>query len=190
MLSLRKIAVTGGISSGKSTVCQILKEEGAYVVDADEITHKLLSLETEVGKRVLNLLGREIITENQIDRKKIANIVFSDLDKLQALEQMIHPYVRQMIKAEYEKIKDSKEYCCFVAEVPLLYEAHMQKDFDDVIAVIGREPKTEALAARMERQLPSGIKALMADFVINNNEDLPALRSQVKNLLRRINENG
>jgi dephospho-CoA kinase len=178
------------MSAGKSTVCRLLKEEGAYVVDADEITHRLLSLETAVGKKVLNLLGPEIITEKQIDRKKVATIVFSNQEKLKALEDIIHPAVREEMKCEFEKVKNNPAFPFFVAEVPLLYEAHMETDFDTVWAVSGREPQNEEMFPRIERQLPPALKAMMADDVIDNSGDLAALQSQVKTLLRRIHENG
>lgn len=68
---MRKIAVTGTLAAGKSTVCFLLKEAGAYVVDADKIVHQLLKLDCPIGQQVVKLLGPEIITQNQIDRKKI-----------------------------------------------------------------------------------------------------------------------
>jgi dephospho-CoA kinase len=93
-METRKIAVTGTLSSGKSTVCQLLKEFGAYVVSADEIVHRLLRVETEIGQKVIDLLGEEILSEGQIDRAKIAKKVFRNPQLLQALEQIIHPQVR------------------------------------------------------------------------------------------------
>ena len=81
MLRLRKVAVTGGLSCGKSSVCRIFKELGAYVVSADEIVHRLLSTKTNLGQQVISLLGKEIITNGKINRSTIAKKVFNDPNK-------------------------------------------------------------------------------------------------------------
>ena len=81
MLNLRKIAITRSLAAGKSTVGRILQEFGAYVVDADEIVHSLLSPNTQIGQKVIELLGSDIVAGNQLDRKKISEIVFSDPNK-------------------------------------------------------------------------------------------------------------
>src|SRR5580700_5876146 len=93
MLKTKKIAVTGGLAAGKTTVCQIFKELGAYVVSADEIVHQLLSPGTTVGQQVIKLLGSDIISGQELDRKKIAAKVFFQRDLLHLLEEIIHPAV-------------------------------------------------------------------------------------------------
>ena len=72
---MKKVAVTGGVASGKSVVCQFFKECGAYVVDADAIVHRLLSSDTAIKEQIIHLLGTEIVVGTQIDRKKLAEIV-------------------------------------------------------------------------------------------------------------------
>ena len=136
MLALKKIAVTGGLASGKSTVCALLKKRGAYVVSADEIVHQLLSPHTPLGQQVIKLLGSDIVNNHQLDRKKIAQIVFSNPQKLEALEKLLHPQVLNEIDTAYEKIKHRSDYRCFAAEVPLLYEIGAEKRFDLVIGVV------------------------------------------------------
>jgi dephospho-CoA kinase len=184
VLTLRKIAVTGGLSAGKSTVCGLLKEYGAYVVDADKIVHSLLSPDTPIGKRVVALLGPEIITGNQINRKKISDIVFSNPTKLTALEAILHPAVRQEINNQYNHVKNNPAYLFFVAEVPLLYEAGMEEDFDTVIAVVADERSN--MRERRIRQLPPSLKALRADYTISNNGDMASLRLSVHNLVKHF----
>ena len=76
MLKLKKIAITGSLATGKSSLCSIFQELGAYVVSADQIVHQLLSLNTTYAKQVTRLLGDEIVVHNSIDRKKVAYIVF------------------------------------------------------------------------------------------------------------------
>ena len=85
MLKIKKVAVTGGLAAGKTTVCQLFKELGACVVSADEIVHQLLSPGTAVGQQVVSLLGSDIISDQGLDRKKIAAKVFSQPDLLLSL---------------------------------------------------------------------------------------------------------
>ncbi len=189
MLSLRKIAITGGLAAGKSTVCRILQEEySAFVIDADKIVHQLLSPHTEVGQKVIHLLGHEIVAGNQIDRKKISNIVFSDPKKLDALESILHPAVREEIEREFNQVKSKPSYRFFVAEIPLLYEAKMEHEFDTVIAVIADEryASPDDFEKRLSRQLPSHTKAQKADFVIQNNGDLTSLRSAIQSIVDQL----
>jgi dephospho-CoA kinase len=191
VLILRKIAITGNLASGKSTVGCILQEYGAYVVDADEIVHSLLSPNTPTGKKVVELLGPEIVVGNQIDRKKISEIVFSDFEKLRSLEKILHPAVKQEIDRRFNHVKNNPSYKFFVAEVPLLYEAGMEKDFDLVIAVVAdieiarqRYPANKHFAERLARQDKD--KTAKADFVITNNGDLNILRSSISAILDRL----
>lgn len=190
MLALRKIAVTGGISAGKSTVCQILKEYGAYVVDADAIVHNLLSSKPQIRERVVALLGPEIIIGNQISRKKISEIVFSNPKKLNALEAILHPAVKEEIERQYDRVKTSSAYRFFVAEVPLLYEAQMENDFDTVLAVLAEDATLQKRCTqahfdkRKKRQLSSDLKAAKAHFTIYNNGDLAQLRQSIQNFLK------
>jgi dephospho-CoA kinase len=193
VLSLRKVAITGSLAAGKSTVGRILQEYGAYVVDADEIVHTLLSPNTPIGQKVIELLGSEIIAGNQIDRKKISEIVFSDQQKLRNLEKILHPAVKQEIDRRFDRVKNNPSYKFFVAEVPLLYEAGMQQDFDVVIAVVideetakSRFPKESHFAERQARQHPSIDKASRADFVVTNNGDLNVLRSSIATIVDRL----
>ena len=194
MLKLKKIAVTGGLAVGKSTVCQFFRELGAYVVSADEIVHKLLSSNTGVIDQVIRLLGRDILSGREIDRKKIAEKVFFCPDKLRALEQIIHPAVFNEIEKKYKQIKEEGKYRLFVAEVPLLYETNAEGLFDAVLAVASdpalckqrflqdkQHTETE-FHQRMTRQLDQEKKARRANYICLNNSTVEALRAQVEAL--------
>lgn len=193
MLTLKKVAVTGGLATGKSTVCRFFKEFGACVVDADEIVRTLLINESEIGKQVIKLLGNEILTNNQIDRKKISNIVFSNPSKLKALESIVHPAVQNELHRLYEKAKSNPICRLFVAEVPLLFEAQMEKDFDAVVVVTAdsatarkRAGSAEEFDRRSRFQMPLTAKASQATFVIKNQGDLSSLKAQVSALIPQL----
>lgn len=190
MLNLRKIAVTGGLASGKSTVCRILKSCGAYVVDSDKIVHQLLSSDTALTQQVIDLLGTEIVVGNQIDRKQIAKIVFSNPQKLKKLEALLHPAVKREIEKQYAAVKNNAAYKFFVAEVPLLYEAKMEDFFDTVIAVIADKPFAEKTHSqeRIARQEHPEIKARKADFTLVNNGDLKTLENATLKLVKQLEE--
>lgn len=190
MLALKKIAVTGGLASGKSTVCALLKKRGAYVVSADEIVHQLLSPHTPLGQQVIKELGSDIVSGDQLDRKKIAQIVFSDPRKLEALEKILHPHVLNEIEKAYQNIKDQSGYRCFVAEIPLLYEISAEKHFDFVIAVASDPALCRARMKdhaeydrRMQRQYSN--KEDLADVTIFNNGSIQELENQVDQILSK-----
>ena len=122
MLKLKKIAVTGGISSGKSTFCQYLKELGAETINADTVVHRLLSPNTILGLQVIDLLGPDIVKDDRIDRSIVASKVFSDYKLLDQLEGLLHPAVFRETERLYQEAVQ-QAFPLFVAEIPLLFEA-------------------------------------------------------------------
>lgn len=193
MLKLRKIAITGSIASGKSAVCHILKKNGAYVVNSDKIAHQLLSLDNPIGKRVWKLFGDEILTDQKLDRKKIANIVFHNPEKLKALEEILHPVILQEIQKIYEREKNQKRYNLFVVEMPLLFELD-QEGFYNLIICVQAQPNVckdrfmqqgfseEDFYARISRQMDPVEKCKESDFIITNDGSLEDLENQVNEI--------
>lgn len=194
MLKLKKIAITGGLAAGKTTICRIFKELGAYVISADEIVHQLLSPKTEIGQQVIRLLGTDVVSGEEFDRKKIAAKVFPRPDLLHSLEEILHPAVFDEIEKKHKQIAREKKYSLFVAEIPLLFEAKREKDFDAVIAVvadpeIARQRYTQQeYEQRMIRQIEPKLKASKADYTIENNGSLDQLKNQIKNLYSQLTE--
>lgn len=198
MLRLKKVAVTGGLSCGKSTVCRIFKELGAHVVSADAVVHQLLSSNNNLGQEVIDLLGDDIVVDNRIDRAKVAKIVFRDPELLEALEDVLHPRVYEEIEKEYREIQDQQKKTLFIAEIPLLYETNGEKFFDCVISVIAdREISLERFVSstrydaddfenRISEQMKVQEKALKADYVIINNSDLMELKEVVTELFNEL----
>lgn len=176
---MKKIAVTGAFGSGKSTLCQVLKELGADVVDADSIGHKLL--EGQDREAVIKLLGPEIVTGDRIDRRKVAEIVFNNPKKLKALEQILHPHIIENIK------QASVHSNLFVAEIPLLFETGWDQWFDLTVCVTKDPSKTHPeYEKRMANQFPQTIKAEKSDIVINNDGSLEQLQTKAKQLYKEI----
>lgn len=199
MLNLKKVAVTGGLSSGKSTVCQIFRGLGSHVISADAIVHQLLSPNTSLGQEVIKLLGVEIVINQTIDRKSIANKVFSNPQLLNQLEKILHPAVLNEMKKEYQIANDLGSPL-FVAEVPLLFEAGQESWFDVIIAVHANKENQrrrflastghseEEYDLRMSRQIDPAQKAEKANYVLFNDGDLASLEKQVIHLYQNLTQ--
>ena len=195
---LTKVAITGGLSSGKSSACRFFKELGAYVVSADEIVHTLLSPNTNLGQDVINLLGPEIIIDYQIDRSQIAKKVFEHPDLLHSLERLPHPAVYKEVEKLYHHANELKLAPLFIAEIPLLFETGNTSFFDYTIAVLA-DPTLcqqrfqaatgygkEEFDKRMARQLSPEEKARRADYVIFNNGNMEAMKNTVQELFKTL----
>lgn len=198
MLNLKKMAVTGGLSCGKSSVCLFFKELGAHVVSADTVVHQLLSSNTNLGQEIIDLLGDDIVVNNKIDRAKVAKLVFKDPELLEELEDILHPRVYEEIDSAYERWQKQPEGPLFIAEVPLLYETQGEDRFDGVISVIAKREvslkrfleSTDYEEAdfenRMRQQMSLQDKALKADYVIMNDGDLDELKEIVTELFNEL----
>ncbi len=191
-LKVKKGAVTGGLSCGKSSVCRFFKEFGAYVVNADDIVHELLNPDTNLGQKILELLGPNILEKNNtFNRSKIASQVFQHPPLLKSLEKLLHPVVFEEIEKKYRKVEKEGNHKLFIAEIPILYEAKMEHLFDFVIAVIADSEvcldrfinstgnSKDEYKRRTDLQLSQTEKSQRADFVIVNNGTLDDMRTDV-----------
>lgn len=178
---LKKIAVTGGIASGKTTVCQFFKEFGATVVYADKIVHELI--EGDLKEKILHDF-------KLTDRKDLAKVVFQHPDKLKKLEEILHPKVFEHIEKGYKAAKGN----CVVVEIPLLYEIGAEDSYDIVIGVLCDETIAkkrfakgpEEYERRMQRQMKPKEKSDRAHYTITNNGTLSELREKVMALHKEI----
>jgi dephospho-CoA kinase len=198
MLKSKKIAVTGGLAAGKTSVCRILQELGAYTISADEIVHQLLSPHSELGKQIVEIFGQSIITNAAFDRKKIAEHVFADPKKLQKLEHLLHPAVLKTIQQTYQNVLTHTPPPLFVAEIPLLFEISAEEWFDTIVVVTAPESlakerfKTasgypdEQFLLRSQRQMPVEEKIRKADYIIYNDGSISHLKTQVKTLFQML----
>ena len=192
------IGLTGGIGSGKSTVSQFLAELGAVIIDADKVGHEAFKPETEAWHDVVATFGREILTPGgEIDRKKLGAIVFGDPESLAKLNQIMHPRMYQMMKAQIEEYR-RQGVAVVVLEAAILIEANWMPLVDEVwitvapeAAVLERVKKQRGLAeeqtsARIRSQLSSEERIKHADVVINNDRDLDEVKAKVKELRERL----
>lgn len=199
MLSLRKVAVTGGLSCGKSLVCRLLKKLGAYVISSDDIVHQLLSSNTNPGQEIIKLLGNECVVDGKIDRSRVAKLVFHDFRLLKAVEEILHPAVYNEIERLYrEQSENETPPPLFIAEVPLLFESGGESIFDCTVVVIANPElcikrfieKTgydvNEFEKRMSRQLPIQDKVTRADYVILNNGSIKELEQETDELYQKL----
>ena len=184
MLDLKKVAVTGGLASGKSTVCFLFENKGAYRVSADAIIRQLLSSKTSVRLQVIDLLGPDILEKEEIIRSRVAAFIFSSPEKLKKIESILQPAALDVIEQEYLKAIDQKAPL-FIAEVPLLFECGLEEKFDAIITVEApleerrKRYKKDDFDIRISHQLNDKQRAMKADYIIQNKEGIPLLEAQI-----------
>ncbi|MCH9632921.1 MAG: Dephospho-CoA kinase [Chlamydiae bacterium] len=197
MLALKKVAITGGLSSGKSTVGSLFRDRDAYVLDTDAIVHQLFEIPS-VQLQIIQLLGSQVLVEGKIIRREIAQIVFKDPEKLDRLEKILHPLVREEIERIFKEVSKEKKWSMFVVEIPLLFETQSDNFYDATLAVVSspqicqqRYSHKNPLVAkdyqlRSSRQLTHEEKAKRADFVLYNNGNLEELKEKFNEVYSQI----
>jgi len=187
-----KVALTGGIGSGKSLVGEYLEELGAIVIDSDELARTAIERGSPGYEDVLAAFGDEILTEGEIDRKKLAARVFSDEPARKQLEAIIHPRVRETA----EKLtRNLGADAIVVNQIPLLFETDGAKRFDYVITVECAEGirvdrlkergmKEYEISKRMQAQASDEQRASIAHFVLKNEGSVDELQRAVQDLWR------
>ena len=124
---MKVIGLTGGTGSGKSVVSAFLKQNGAYIIDADEIAHDIIAKGKPAYEEITSYFGGAILDENRnILRKKLGSIVFTNKEKLDFLNHCTHKYITQEIDRQIAEKKYQKEHCCIVLDAPLLLEAKLE----------------------------------------------------------------
>lgn len=186
----KRIAVTGGIGSGKSTVTELIRKAGYPVFSCDEI-YKELQQNKEYLREISSRF-RGVVVNEKLDREKLAVIVFSDKEKLRELNAIAHPLIMKKLFDEMNK------YPLSFAEVPLLFENGFEKDFDGVIivyrntearvaAVCARDGTTkEKTLARIKNQVDYEKIIKEGHTVIYNDGDLSSLQKKVTAVLEKI----
>ena len=192
-----KVGLTGSIATGKSTVESIFKELGVPVIDADEVVHKLLK-EEKIKNKFVEILGNVLDEKGEIDRKKVAKIIFSNQEKRKEIEKIIHPEVFKYIQ-NWIKEKEKKKYDFVIVSVPLMIETGSYKNYDKIIVVYAPKEiqlkrlkkkgmSEEEALKRINAQMDIEKKLKYADFVINNTGSIEDLRKEVEKIYKKLKE--
>ncbi|MEJ5172346.1 MAG: dephospho-CoA kinase [Hydrogenothermaceae bacterium] len=194
---MKVIGLTGGIATGKSTVEEIFKKLGCYVIDADKVVHNLYKDEI-IKKKIKDLFTDEVFDKDgEIDRKKLAQIVFKDTSKRKVLEGLIHPQVNRFIENWIEEISKKDPDAIMIVSVPLMIETGSYRKYDKIILVYAPKDlqierllkkgytEEEALS-RIDAQMSIDEKLKYADYVIYNTSTLEDLEKEVIDVFEKI----
>jgi len=191
--------LTGGIGSGKSTAAALFASLGAVTINSDEIGRDMMKPGTVVYDRIVSGFGNDVVDANgQLDRAKLAEIVFHDLDKLKHLNAIVHaPVLREIDRRiQFERAKNPQ--AVVVVESAVLFEAGQERRFDKMIVAwctpeqqverfVSRSHMAEAdVRARMAAQMPGDEKKRRADFVIDTSSSLADTERQVKEVFAQL----
>jgi dephospho-CoA kinase len=195
---MKIFALTGGIASGKSTVAAMFRDLGAAVIDADKVAHRVYAKGSPLYRDLLRRYGRSILgSSGEIDRRRLARILFSSAKEKSWLESRIHPETRRLIGVEIQKALRRKAPLVLV-EAALHVETGYHEAFPGMIAVSsGGERQLERLIerealelaeakSRISSQLPEKAKNRLADWVIDNSGSLAKTRAQVRKLFKQL----
>jgi dephospho-CoA kinase len=188
------VGLTGGIGAGKSMVAQFFAELGAIVIDADQLARMAIERGSDGFAEVMLRFGDDVITNGDIDRKKLAEIVFRDESARRDLEAIIHPRVQAIFA---EAVADLNQDDILIYEIPLLVETGAAEKFDYVITVesdlelrkerlLKRGLYISQIEKRIAAQAAPEAREAVADMVIRNDSDEDSLLRQVENIWESI----
>lgn len=193
--------LTGSISTGKSSVCSIFKALETPVIDADMLARDIVKPGEEGWLSVVQSFGDGILLpDGNIDREKLAHIIFSDKTARDKLNTCLHPFIIKKLLSSAEKLNKSMGRGLIIADVPLLIECEMQKYFDKIILVYSdRETQIRRLIKRnnltiedaekrVNSQMPIEEKRKLADFIIDNCGSFEDLEINTKDVFYKLSE--
>ncbi|MDD6029290.1 MAG: dephospho-CoA kinase [Kiritimatiellae bacterium] len=193
-----KIALTGGIACGKSTLAKFLAELGIRVLDADDVVHALEASGGEAVEPIRARFGDGVIArDGGVDRKALADVVFADPSARRELEDLLFPRVRRIL---LDFASQSDATALHISVIPLLFESHWESDYDIIIAIasperiqIERMMKTRGYTraqaeARLAAQMPVAEKAARADFAVVNDSTPTHLKDEAQRLVSWLKE--
>jgi len=192
------IGIVGGVGSGKSFVARLLASLGCAVIDADELVRQAYR-EPQVIDAIRRWWGDDVVrADGEVDRKRIASIVFDNPAELAKLEGLLHPRVNAERARLREQYQADPDVVAIVEDTPLLLEKGLDKDCDVLVFIESsladrqrrvaahRGWSAEQLAGREKKQTPLDIKAQRADYVVQNHGDEATCLAHVRRVLSRI----
>ena len=193
-----KVALTGGIATGKSYVLEQCRRRGVPCLDADELAHGVEAAGTEATAAIAARFGDAVLSpDGSVDRAKLGAIVFADPSARRELEAIVHPAVYRAIAAGLRAFALVGDDPFAVVDVPLLYETGADKDFDKVIVtvcppgmqlarLVERGMSGNAGRQRLAAQWPTEKKAARADFVIRTDGTFEETNQQIASVLESL----
>lgn len=193
-----RVALTGGIATGKSHVRAEFERLGIPTIDSDTLAREAVAVGTPGLAAVVQRFGRDVLAPSgALDRQKLASIVFMDSSARRDLEAIVHPAVREATESWFDTL-DPARYALAIADIPLLYEVGRERDFDAVI-VTAVDPQTqvrrvmdrdglseEDARQRLVAQLPIDEKVRRADHVIQTDGTFEQTAEQVRRVLGQL----
>lgn len=190
--------LTGGIGAGKSTVCRLLQEAGVAVVFADEVGRQVVARQSDGLAAIVSTFGKQVLdSSGALDRKALGALVFHNADKRRQLESILHPLVKQRSQAMFRELLEQGNPIV-VYESALLFESQRHLEMQANILVTASEAlrvarvqqrdgcTAEDVRARINAQMDEAEKCRMADYILDNNGDIEALRQQVQALVATL----
>ncbi len=186
------IALTGGIATGKSTVCKLLKLHGFLIIDADKIAHRLLD---EHSDKIALMFGEKLVLNGKVLRKELGKIIFSNEKEKLKLEAFIHPLIKDAIYKEARILEDQNRP--YFIDIPLFFEKMHYPIPKSLVVYTPEEVQIQRLMQRdkineeeallkMSNQMNIEEKKNLADFVIDNSLDLKNLENELERIIKEI----
>lgn len=194
------LGITGGIATGKTAVSDMLREMGFDIIDMDIISREVINF-PEVIDLLTKEFGTDILNNNQIDRKKLRETVFNNKEKVDKLNNIMHPAIVKISEKKIKKLKDMKKNLIVIV-IPLLFEVHLEYLTDKILLVASsREKQIERIIKRdhtnkkdaeniINSQMSLDEKRMKSDYIIENNGNLAELKEKVLEFLNNLNYTG
>ena len=192
------IGLTGGIASGKSTVSNWLISQGYPVVDADIAARKVVEPGMPALREITEAFGADILLEDgTLNRKKLGSLIFSDEEKRQMLNAIVHPAVREWMRRETERAFDEGA-SIVIMDIPLLFESKLTHMVEETVLVyVSKETQLKRLMerdgyneadalARIHAQMPIDEKRKLADYIIDNNGTISETIKQISDCMNEL----
>ncbi len=194
-----KVAVTGGIGSGKTSVSDLFKKFDTPVIDTDIIARQLVDNDAQVLQQIINAFGQDVLNlDGRLNRKKLAQIIFNVKKNKQQLENILHPRIRDEVLMQLHVLAtDNTPPDYVIIVVPLLIEANYDDFIDRILVIFADEEKRIERVRQRDNRSMSEIRSIIgnqsgdekllkeADDIIENNRDLKSLDSQVNELHKK-----